>query len=1670
MEPSNKVRSRYEIREVLGRGGMGIVYKAFDLLMKREVALKTILEVHDKPSLELFFKEWGALSSIVHPNIVEIFDIGEVEEEGKARPYFVMPLLPGTTLDNLIKESSHRLTIERVVDIICQTCRGLQVAHERGLIHRDLKPSNIFVMQDDSVKIIDFGVAHLAESESRTGLKGTLAYMAPEQIELKTPTASSDIFSLGVTCYEAITGRRPFVAQNEVDLAQAITTENPVSASEVNPAVSQALSQAIHKALAKQPWHRYASAKEFSETLQRALRGEPIEFFDPSKVTPRLEKAAKALERGEYSFASEIIAEIEAEGHVDPAIGLMRRQIDQAVRQATIVKLLENARRCFEEQEFSLGLRKIQDALILDPENHDALALKSQVERERRERKADEWMALAREHAANGAFTQARIALKSLMEVRPGDTGAIEMGAELDRKESDVERLRQERDQLQKSAMDAWDRGDVSAALIRLEKAAVLNERVPEGETPNRASFRSFYQTVRSEHDAIRNAYETARTHLNADELDQALTLCDQYLAKYPNHALFQALKFDVEERQRQRLSMLIAEIDRRVDAEPDLDKRVSIVEEALRQYPREPHFERALRVVRDKRDLVNSIVSKARYLEEQGQIPEALDQWKVLRTIHSEYPALQVELERLAKRRDHHTRAESKARWVAQIDRQLESGNFSGALDSAEQALVEFPDDDELAEIRRLAEQGVARDVEARKLMEQGQALVAADRFDDGIDLLGRAFEMNERNRVTRAVLTETLVQKARELIQTDWKEAEILVQQVLELDSQNALGKSLRASITDHKREEYITTATAEARRRRASGDIQGAKEIADQAARDYPKDPRVAQLQAALQRDLDASSVQERAKDLVTLKQLHQTAMTVRSAQDAEAISVQAREIGQKYPTDAEVRGAAAAILKQLAQSSVGKRRGPAAVPPPEIQTQAMPPSSETETKATIGDATAKEPMRAMGPETIAASEVDTRTAAKTPPPEVEPTPPETPDAPLPAPPPVVPPKPRTVPAVPFQLNQRQVAIALVVAISLLLLLAGGVYLFKRRPATPTVAKLVVRTVPAGAQIVIAGANKGLAGNEIDLPPGEYEVTAELDGFQPAKAQVKTDLEKRAEITLTLVPLPAMLRLFAEIEDAKMSLDGGEPLPVENGESNITNLVPGSHSIQVSGKGASAVVAFEGRAGNAPLVTANPEVNGVAAYTIATYRGAAALRCNCGNSKVALDSSDAGQTSEGSLDLSNVAPGLHELVIGEGDSAKKLLLDMGQAPALYVYLKSDRQVGTVVISALDGASVFFNNRKVPRTTFRDNKIRFIGIPAGHYTIRVEKEGYDTPPAQTIDLKKGDELALNFELQASVKESELLLVGAMPMLQVWANNTQVGRTDAAGRFSTKLPPGNYTIELRKAGYRTRTLKKELPNGQIVELTPDEMAMESSLAKVVIKANPAGARVRFLPNGDDTRGINATGATTSIEEGRYSVTARLEGYRDWSAPLTIEAGETKTVDIKLDPLRDDQKPAQGKRQGTMRDFGGKWITDGAWWVHRGGEFVLYNSDAPVGSFVMTAYVRKGKKLQWVARYKDPKNYVLYEMDKVHVTISNVVNGKENKVDEVSHGQTRSETFTFRMDLTPGFARFSVREGNEWKLLNTVRDTQQPAFVGRFGFLIPGRDEFAVTNFGFYPY
>jgi len=259
---------RYEITGELGRGAMGVVYKAMDPTIGRTVALKTMrLDVHGLDAQEMvrrFQNEARAAGVLNHPNIVTIYDAGE--QEGIF--YIAMELIEGTTLHELLAEK-RVLPTEEVVQLARQICRGLDYAHSNGIIHRDVKPANIMITANGTVKIMDFGIAKAGGQVTNTGqVLGTPNYMAPEQVKGRPLDGRSDLFSLGVILYEMLTGEKPFVGQNVTTIIYKIVNENPITPRDLDVTVHPGLSAIVTKALAKAPDDRYQSGAELVRDLE----------------------------------------------------------------------------------------------------------------------------------------------------------------------------------------------------------------------------------------------------------------------------------------------------------------------------------------------------------------------------------------------------------------------------------------------------------------------------------------------------------------------------------------------------------------------------------------------------------------------------------------------------------------------------------------------------------------------------------------------------------------------------------------------------------------------------------------------------------------------------------------------------------------------------------------------------------------------------------------------------------------------------------------------------------------------------------------------------------------------------------------------------------------------------------------------------------------------------------------------------------------------------------------------------------------------------------------------------------------------------------------------------------------------------------------------------------
>src|SRR6202023_290326 len=265
---------RYEIVGELGRGAMGVVYRAVDPVIGRNVAVKTIKLSAEgtgltRPELLARFQaEARAAGLLTHPNIVVVFDAGE--EDGLY--YITMELVEGKSVQALI-DAGHAFPLPRVLRIMEQTCSALQFAHERNVVHRDIKPANIMLTGDDTVKVTDFGTAKILQfgTVSQTAhVMGTPSYMSPEQVKGRAVRGRSDIFSLVVMLYEMITGEKPFPGQNITTVIYKIVNEEPVPPKQVDPTIHAGISAVVMKALAKDPDVRYQSCREMLEDLRNS--------------------------------------------------------------------------------------------------------------------------------------------------------------------------------------------------------------------------------------------------------------------------------------------------------------------------------------------------------------------------------------------------------------------------------------------------------------------------------------------------------------------------------------------------------------------------------------------------------------------------------------------------------------------------------------------------------------------------------------------------------------------------------------------------------------------------------------------------------------------------------------------------------------------------------------------------------------------------------------------------------------------------------------------------------------------------------------------------------------------------------------------------------------------------------------------------------------------------------------------------------------------------------------------------------------------------------------------------------------------------------------------------------------------------------------------------------
>jgi tetratricopeptide (TPR) repeat protein len=1548
MGPS-RIAGRYELQEQLGEGGMGVVWRALDTKTGGPVAIKLMKDISDPVAVDLFAKEWKALAEMCHPNIVDVRDVDIIEENRQKKPFFVMPLLQGATLADLIANASARLTPARIVEIMTQVCRGLQAAHQRGLVHRDLKPSNIFVMDDDTAKIIDFGVVHLAGSKSVTGQKGTFQYMSPEQAQMRPITPASDIFSLGVILYEALTLRKPFARPRADETMQAVIQYMPPPVSEINPAINQSVSKVVHKCLAKQPIHRFASARELSETLQKAFRNEAV--FDPAKFEPRLERAKAALKTDEI-FASEILAELEAEGHLDPRITVLRMQIDMVVKQKKIRQLLESARARMEQDEIALALDKLREALELDPHNPDALAMREAMEKQRHETQIAKWLELAHTHLGNRDFSAARNAVKEVLTIRSGDTRALDLLEKIESTEADARRIREQKEQLYGSAVRAYQNGEIETALNKLERLFSVAQANPSAAVPERdAVYQSFYKEVRSERDIIHSSLEDAQRQFGEKNFAGAMAVCCDLLSKYPNDGTFHALKIRIEDAERQERSSYIADVSKRVEGEPDLDRRANILREACERYPNEVQFPQQLKTVRERRDLVNSIVAKARQYEERGQYAEAISQWDILRNIHPQYPGIAIELEQCRKKRDRQAREEEQARLVNEIDGLIESRAYAKAIECADTALRDFPGDPELSGLRTLAEQGLERTKESRRLFEEGQRALEEKDLIRATDLLRSSLNLDPRGPGLRDSLVTVLAERARRVVDDNWREAEPLYEEASELDSNHPAVRGLRSTISEAKRQSFVGQCLSECRALVAAGKAQEATQRIRVARAEYPNDPRLEQYEASLQKEVnEARRREERGLDRVALGENRRVLEQNPDRDRMRAVLEQSYAIRARHPDDPEIGQSVAEI--ELTARRVAK-----------VEDISELLRMETAMTGTDGRAAAVKPApdrpsEKKGPKLVGKSADKTKLFR--------------------------PPKPARESRLQILARRMEVFAQKVerqvmaftrpagrwsetrlgaLAGALVLIAVVGYFIARKTAATPDATPL--STLYVDLTLLPADSIATIDGKPIANGKAEKDKTIEVAHLGYKTKQVQLLQASDGKVTLEPEPLHLSIQTSAaggavEIDGQKVSdLSEGSvpdyPMPTDNAIHKLTLLSNGTRELAID---------FQATPGARPQVS---KLESRDAFVLTTLGNRGTIYGGGQLKSAAIDGNHISIDPSGSDFTINERGS--EIRFGDGPDEGSLAVAISNAPQFVIHSLATPGLLTIK-TPVERAILKMDGKVAPRQrggwTFR-------GL-IGTHSFEMMAEGYQ-PHTWQETLQRGKTLSRDISLTVIpvATVASLVITGGTPGASVDVDGVRKGQLDESGNLTLRdvLPKGEHALTIAKAYHEPRVIP-------ITSNPPKETRVPNGLltpwATVNFQSSVPNAIVTYRRSDEAQPHETSISSKVQLSPGKYEIVGEAPGYLAYATEIIIAQD---SVSVLL-PLK---RPANYEFQDL-----GQIVQDGQWLKAKNPKnFVNLK---PGLTRVNVIFARPGKTL-----FRDKKVEWVIELPQRHATVHYALEG-----------------------------------------------------------------------------
>ena len=707
---------KYEVQNELGRGSFGRVFRAYDPSVGRPVAIKVLSPESDQELLARFRAEAGMTGQLQHKNIVTVFDCGEQD----GAPYIVMELLEGENLQTTL-QSKRPLTLLEKMRIMCQIGEGLHYAHQRGVIHRDVKPGNIMLLPNGVVKIMDFGIARLAnmgsQRRTRSGdLIGTTSYMAPEQFRGADADARTDVFAYGVIYYEVLSGVHPFYANDVSATIFRIMSLDPLPLREVFPDCPPGLESLVHRAMAKDAARRYSSLDDI------LIDAEPIMLDLRRDQATQLMVDIKALiAQGNFDAAH---VKLKQALELDPSNRDARR-VRETLEEERNRRLVEESVQALEKEanaklakrQFGEALHTFESALRMKPTDSRLLSL---VESARSamlaNREASQLLSEAKREAQNDRFEHAKTLATQALTADPDHPEAPPLIKHLQEEIDRIESIRRFKTGIEESekllADGAYDQA--TAKLQSLEAAFPGSVEIRELQA--RVLARQTEEFQRRRVARLESEIARARQLQNDGEHSEALLVVESLLPDFAGVPVIENMRTSIREeinaqRRASEMTALLGDA-RSLIWLRHLPESVALLEEGLQKFPGDAGLERLLEAAKIlhqdsvRQQALAEVYETGASLRKQNRLEEAMEVLKNGLQAHGHDTQLSDLCRVLTLEIEDLRLSERLRRYLADASALLQAGSVSKALALLREARTHYPTEPALELALAIAEE----------------------------------------------------------------------------------------------------------------------------------------------------------------------------------------------------------------------------------------------------------------------------------------------------------------------------------------------------------------------------------------------------------------------------------------------------------------------------------------------------------------------------------------------------------------------------------------------------------------------------------------------------------------------------------------------------------------------------------------------------------------------------------------------------------------------------------------------------------------------------------------------------------------------------------------------------------------------------------------------------